>query len=96
MADNRKLWAWINGEYHNTRLSCMDPSGVVCMNLVPFSRVWHAVQVPCRPRRKIQPKGGAKDCYLGWSVGLGVRLSVPRPKKARVGMPRLKVAAWIN
>ena len=30
----------------------------------------------CQRRLKIQPKGGAKDCHLGWRVGLGVRLGV--------------------
>ena len=28
----------------------------------------------CQRRLKIQPKGGAKDCHLGWWSDLGVRL----------------------
>ena len=30
----------------------------------------------CQRRLKIQPKGGAKDCHLGWWSDLGVRLGV--------------------
>ena len=30
----------------------------------------------CQRRLKIQPKGGAKDCQLGWWSALGVRLGV--------------------
>ena len=30
----------------------------------------------CQRRLKIQPKGGAKDCHLGWWSALGVRLGV--------------------
>ena len=30
----------------------------------------------CQHRLKIQPKGGAKDCHLGWWSDLGVRLGV--------------------
>ena len=28
----------------------------------------------CQRRLKIRPKGGAKDCHLGWWSDLGVRL----------------------
>ena len=30
----------------------------------------------CQRRLKIRPKGGAKDCHLGWWSDLGVRLGV--------------------
>ena len=30
----------------------------------------------CQRRSKIRPKGGAKDCHLGWWSDLGVRLGV--------------------
>ncbi len=30
--------------------------------------------VLCQRRLKIRPKGGAKDCHLGWWSDLGVRL----------------------
>ena len=30
----------------------------------------------CQRRLKIRPKGGAKDCHLGWWSELGVRLGV--------------------
>ena len=36
----------------------------------PQSRSW------CQRRLKIRPKGGAKDCHLGWWSDLGVRLGV--------------------
>ena len=32
--------------------------------------------VACQRRLKIRPKGGAKDCHLGWWSDLGVRLGV--------------------
>ena len=34
------------------------------------------VTASCQRRLKIQPKGGAKDCHLGWWSDLGVRLGV--------------------
>ena len=30
----------------------------------------------CQRRLKIRPRGGAKDCHLGWWSDLGVRLGV--------------------
>ena len=36
----------------------------------------HAPGTICQRRLKIQPKGGAKDCHLGWWSDLGVRLGV--------------------
>ena len=35
-----------------------------------------AIEFPCQRRLKIRPKGGAKDCHLGWWSDLGVRLGV--------------------
>ena len=32
--------------------------------------------IECQRRLKIRPKGGAKDCHLGWWSDLGVRLGV--------------------
>ena len=34
------------------------------------------IRALCQRRLKIQPKGGAKDCHLGWWSELGVRLGV--------------------
>ena len=36
----------------------------------------HGVADDCQRRLKIRPKGGAKDCHLGWWSDLGVRLGV--------------------
>ena len=37
---------------------------------------WAHLTARCQRRLKIRPKGGAKDCHLGWWSDLGVRLGV--------------------
>ena len=37
---------------------------------------WATLLASCQRRLKIRPKGGAKDCHLGWWSDLGVRLGV--------------------
>ena len=37
---------------------------------------WDSAGQACQRRLKIRPKGGAKDCHLGWWSDLGVRLGV--------------------
>ena len=34
------------------------------------------IGIDCQRRLKIRPRGGAKDCHLGWWSDLGVRLGV--------------------
>ena len=43
--------------------------------LPPVESFWEALP-ECQRRLKIRPKGGAKDCHLGWWSDLGVRLGV--------------------
>ena len=38
--------------------------------------IWAHSVLPCQRRLKIRPRGGAKDCHLGWWSELGVRLGV--------------------
>ena len=40
------------------------------------ARTWRVRGARCQRRLKIRPKGGAKDCHLGWWSDLGVRLGV--------------------
>ena len=42
----------------------------------PESHVLEYILYRCQRRLKIRPKGGAKDCHLGWWSDLGVRLGV--------------------
>ena len=40
----------------------------------PEKRITYRTPPACQRRLKIRPKGGAKDCHLGWWAELGVRL----------------------
>ena len=42
----------------------------------PARNIKHNPRPRCQRRLKIRPKGGAKDCHLGWWSDLGVRLGV--------------------
>ena len=41
---------------------------------ITIGGAWFTQPTDCQRRLKIRPKGGAKDCHLGWWADLGVRL----------------------
>ena len=47
----------------------------------------------CQRRLKIQPKGGAKDCHLGWWSALGVRLGVGDVDRRRILTPHSRAGS---
>ena len=50
--------------------------GTLAHEMHYVARLRSGVETYCQRRLKIRPKGGAKDCHLGWWAELGVRLGV--------------------
>ena len=81
------MWARPSGGRACAAETTCNPSGIepstMTVTAVPDETALRmtrslALQIAsrCQRRLKIRPKGGAKDCHLGWWSDLGVRLGV--------------------
>ena len=84
------FWKALEEIFPDTRRQrCWVHKTANVLNKLPKSRqtaakaalhdIWMAdgrAEAECQRRLKIRPKGGAKDCHLGWWSDLGVRLGV--------------------